>query len=50
MKSFFALLAVILFMAGTLVLGPVYLLLYVTQQFLYVLEPTRADRYMPAGS
>jgi hypothetical protein len=38
MKRFFALLTIILFMAGTIVLGPVYLLLYLSQQIMYTLE------------
>jgi len=41
MKSFFALLTVILFMMGTIVLGPIYLLLYFSQQVLYLFEPAK---------
>ena len=41
MKSVFALLTVILFMMGVIVLGPIYLLLYFSQQVLYLFEPVK---------
>jgi len=45
MKSLLSLLTVILFMAGTLVLGPVYLLLYFSQQFFYFIESLKRKNY-----
>jgi hypothetical protein len=48
MKSFFALLAIILFMAGTIVLGPIYLLLFLSQQFFYMIDIVKTKNHKVA--
>ncbi len=45
MKSFFALLAIIIFMVGTIVLGPIYLLLFLSQQLFYILDQLRPKKH-----
>lgn len=45
MKSLTALLTIILFMAGTIMLGPIYLLLFLSQQLFYMLGVDKPKKH-----